>query len=87
MQNRQLRSMRWVGMAWYAGSSLVVPIAVGFLVGVWIDHRYHTEPWWTLGLGLLGIATGFVEFVKIITRLSKEQEEAERETRKEEPSN
>ena len=41
-----------------AGGQMVFWFAVGFLVGRWVDHRWHTTPWFTVGGILLGFGGG-----------------------------
>jgi F0F1-type ATP synthase assembly protein I len=37
---------------------MVFWFAVGFLVGRWVDHRWHTTPWFTVAGILLGFGGG-----------------------------
>ncbi len=41
-----------------------VSVAIGYLLGSWLDGRYDSKPWFTLGFLLLGIAAGFVSLYK-----------------------
>ena len=39
-------------------SNMTGSILVGVLVGSWIDRRYDTGPWFTVGLCFLGFGVG-----------------------------
>jgi F0F1-type ATP synthase assembly protein I len=41
-----------------AGAQMVFWFAVGFLVGRWLDHRWHTTPYLTAAGILLGFGGG-----------------------------
>jgi len=43
---------------------LVVAIAVGVGLGWWLDNRYGTRPWWTLGCTLAFLGVGFYHLIK-----------------------
>ncbi len=40
------------------GTVIMVPILVGIFAGRWLDRRFHTGLWFTLGLLLLGLVLG-----------------------------
>jgi hypothetical protein len=56
------------------GFALTGPIILGALLGIWLDARFKTSPWFTMGLLLLGIVAGFVEMIRSLNRLQREQE-------------
>ena len=41
------------------------------VIGWFIDSRFDTEPYWTLGLLLLGVVGGFVRLVSSLRRLDR----------------
>jgi F0F1-type ATP synthase assembly protein I len=46
-------------------------VLAGAVVGWLIDRRFDTEPYWTLGLLLLGVGGGFVRLVASLRRLDR----------------
>ncbi len=46
------------------GLTLVIATMIGFGLGVYVDHKFHTNPWGSLGGLLLGLASGFYTLVK-----------------------
>jgi ATP synthase protein I len=40
------------------GTAIVVPILLGIFAGRWLDRTFHTSPWFTLGLLLVGLVLG-----------------------------
>jgi F0F1-type ATP synthase assembly protein I len=58
--------MGQLGMAMELPFVLVGSIAVGGIVGYWLDQKLHTGPWLLLSLGLLGFAGGLREVLRRI---------------------
>ncbi len=50
------------------GFVLAGPIIGGFLIGWWIDQKFHTE-YWVLIIGLLGVFGGFRETFALLKNL------------------
>ena len=46
-------------------------VLAGAVIGWLIDRRFDTEPYWTLGLLILGVAGGFVRLVSSLRRLDR----------------
>ena len=46
-------------------------VLAGAVIGWFIDSRFDTEPYWTLGLLLLGVVGGFVRLVRSLRRLDR----------------
>jgi F0F1-type ATP synthase assembly protein I len=63
-----------MAIAFSVGFALTGPIILGALLGIWLDARLKTSPWFTTGLVLLGIVAGFVELIRTLNRLQREQE-------------
>lgn len=64
------------------GLELAVTMAVCVGGGYWIDQRFGTLPWGTLGGAVLGIATLALQFYRLVKTLEHEQaREAERRAR------
>ena len=59
----------WLQLARYSQLAFVLPAAtlVGWIVGAALDHWLHTTWLYLAGL-LLGIAAGFVELIRTVTR-------------------
>ena len=57
----------------YMGIGMECALAVIVMagVGLWIDHRYETQPWGILIGALLGIAGGMYLLIKTALRLGK----------------
>ncbi len=61
----------WAQMGDYASLGFMLPATtvVGYLLGVGLDHLFHTT-YLKIVFLLFGIAAGFVEFIRIVTRKS-----------------
>lgn len=46
-------------------------VLAGAVIGWLIDSRFDTEPYWTLGLLILGVVGGFVRLVSSLRRLDR----------------
>jgi ATP synthase protein I len=46
-------------------------VLAGAVVGWFIDRQFDTEPYWTLGLLILGVVGGFVRLVASLRRLDR----------------
>ncbi len=57
--------------------ALVLPssIAVGFIIGYFLDRWLKTEPWMLLSWTVLGVISGLLNLYREITRFLKEIEE------------
>ena len=65
----------WLTMARYSQLAFVLPAATvtGWLIGLLLDKWLHTTWLYLLGL-FLGIAAGFVELVRTVTKGEKSGE-------------
>ena len=57
---------RAVGPFLTLGIQFVVTILLCVYAGHWVDGKYDSSPTFTLVGGLLGIATGFYQFFKVV---------------------
>jgi ATP synthase protein I len=57
----------------YIGIFLGVAIGISVYAGRWADHRWHTDPWFTIIGLLLGVATGFNELYRVSKRALKDE--------------
>jgi F0F1-type ATP synthase assembly protein I len=62
----------WVTVARYSQLAMTLPAAtvVGWLIGYLLDRWLHTTWLYLAGL-LLGIAAGFVELIRTVTKAEK----------------
>ena len=62
----------WTRISDYAALGVTLPActAVGYYLGLWLDSVFHTSFLYIVFL-LLGIAAGFVELVRTVTKKSK----------------
>ncbi|MBI5677978.1 MAG: AtpZ/AtpI family protein [Planctomycetes bacterium] len=49
-------------------------MAGGYFLGNYLDKKLNTAPWFMLSFILLGIAGSFIEFFKLIKKLSREND-------------
>ncbi|NQT82267.1 AtpZ/AtpI family protein [bacterium] len=59
---------RYVGLIGAVGWSVVVPMALGVLLGLWLDRKFQTGSRWTLALLLLGLSVGCLNAWRTITK-------------------
>ena len=55
------------------GVTLVVATALGLGLGLWLDRTFHTSPWLTLIFLFFGIAAGFVNLFREVTRAERSE--------------
>ena len=65
---------RILGMVGSFGFTTAGAIAGGYFLGNYLDKKLNTAPWLMLSFILLGIAGSFVEFFKLIKKLSREND-------------
>ena len=72
--NSEKRSL-WIAIARYSQLAFVLPAATfaGWVLGALLDKWLHTTWLYLVGL-LLGIAAGFVELIRTVTREEKSGE-------------
>ncbi|MBM4065679.1 MAG: AtpZ/AtpI family protein [Planctomycetes bacterium] len=46
-------------------------MAGGYFLGNYVDKKLNTAPWFMLSFVLLGVAGSFIEFFKLVRKLSK----------------
>jgi F0F1-type ATP synthase assembly protein I len=54
-----------------ASWQLVGSVALGTLLGWWLDKKFATSPWLLVSGALFGIGVGFYAFFKALTALGK----------------
>ena len=52
----------------------LVPIAtaIGLFVGMWLDGKLGTKPWFAVILAIMGLAAGIVESVRILIEVNRD---------------
>jgi F0F1-type ATP synthase assembly protein I len=54
------------------GIEIAAYVAIGFMGGPWLDHRFHTTPWFTWLGYVVGIGAPVNAFVRIIRQYNKD---------------
>ena len=62
-----------VGEATGLGLSISLPMALGALIGVWLDKKFAMTPKLTLSFMVLGVFIGIYNFYLYIKRVSKKK--------------
>ena len=65
---------RILGMVGSFGFTTAGAIAGGYFLGNYLDKKLNTAPWFMLSLIILGVVASFVEFFKLIKKLSREND-------------
>jgi ATP synthase protein I len=58
---------------------LGLSVAVGALLGYWLDSVFHTAPWLTLFWLLCGVVAGFRSLVRVARKLEMEESGRDRD--------
>ena len=58
----------YVGLIGVVGWSVVVPMVLGVLLGLWLDRRHGGGSYWTLGLLVAGLILGCINAWRMITK-------------------
>lgn len=72
--------MRQILPASSIGLVFVLSIVIGALIGVWLDGKFGTKPWFTLFFLFIGIASGVRNayiFIKKAIALEKKKDDDE----------
>jgi F0F1-type ATP synthase assembly protein I len=79
---------RWVDAAWVLGMGaqgglmIALPVLAGLAVGFWLDSRFGTLPWISVGLTLIGTTVGPIVLYRWVTRSVAARLESRMEDRK-----
>ena len=65
---------RILGLVGSLGFTTAGSIAGGYFLGNYLDKKLNTAPWFMLSFIILGIAGSFIEFFKLIKKLSREND-------------
>ncbi len=65
---------RILGLVGSLGFTTAGAIAGGYFLGSYLDRKFGTYPWCMLSFIMLGIVGSFIEFFKLIKKLSREND-------------
>jgi len=71
MKKETKRSLRELAYHSSLGLSVSLSIFIGLAVGIYLDRRFETSPWCTLGFLVLGIIAGFRNIAIAIRKARK----------------
>jgi F0F1-type ATP synthase assembly protein I len=54
--------------------AMVGPPVVGLLLGMWIDNKYHTAPFWTSVCFMIGAGGGLALMIRLLLKLSRDED-------------
>jgi len=57
------------------GFQLAVAGALFLLIGIWLDGRFSTSPLWTLVGLAVGIAGGFIKFLRAVSEMEENEKQ------------
>ena len=63
---------RILGLVGSFGFTTAGAMAGGYFLGSYVDRKLNTAPWFMLSFVMLGIIGSFIEFFKLIKKLSGE---------------
>ncbi len=72
--NNKDEVFRILGSVGSFGFTTAGAIAGGYFLGSYLDKKLNTAPWFMLSFILLGITGSFIEFFKLIKKLSREND-------------
>ena len=66
----------WAQVGFYSGLGFIIPAAAvgGFGLGWYLDRRLHTSPILAIVLGIVGLAAGVIEILRILSGAEKRDE-------------
>ncbi|MGD9079163.1 MAG: AtpZ/AtpI family protein [Desulfobacterales bacterium] len=71
MKKETKRSLRELAYYSSLGLSVSLSIFIGLAVGIYLDRRFETSPWFTLIFLVIGIIAGFRNIAMVIRRTRK----------------
>jgi ATP synthase protein I len=71
MEKETKRSLRELAYYSSLGLSVALSIFIGLAVGVYLDRRFETSPWFTLIFLVIGIIAGFRNIALVIRKTRK----------------
>ncbi|MGD1969728.1 MAG: AtpZ/AtpI family protein [Desulfobacterales bacterium] len=71
MKKETKRSLRELAYYSSLGFSVALAIFIGLAVGIYLDRRFETSPWFTLIFLVIGIIAGFRNIAIVIRKTRK----------------
>ena len=71
MKKETKRSLRELAYYSSLGLSVSLSIFIGLAVGIYLDRRFETSPWFTLIFLVIGIIAGFRNIAMVIRKTRK----------------
>jgi ATP synthase protein I len=71
MKKETKRSLRELAYYSSLGFSVALAIFIGLAVGIYLDRRFKTSPWFTLIFLVIGIIAGFRNIAIVIRKTRK----------------
>lgn len=62
-----------LGMVGSFGFMMGGSVCGGYLIGSLLDNWLNTSPWLMITFIIMGLTAGFIEFFKIVKRITKEK--------------
>lgn len=77
MKDEKRNVLRWIGTLGTIGINLVVTTIIGFFIGYYLDKLLGTKPWLMFVFLIIGIITGFMNMMRILNKVIKEEEKGD----------
>jgi ATP synthase protein I len=53
------------------GIQLAVTVAAFAFLGIWLDKKFDSSPWFTIGCSFFGVFAGLYNFIKVVIKSGK----------------
>ena len=50
---------------------IALPVVAGSLIGLWLDDKYGTEPWFIISGAMVGILIATISIAKLVKKYTK----------------
>lgn len=74
MKDEKRNVLRWIATLGTIGINIVVSTIIGFFIGYYLDKLLGTKPWLMFVFLIIGIITGFMNMMRILNKVIKEEE-------------
>ena len=72
MEEKDRKLLRMLGVLSTVGLTMVFATVIGLFIGLWLDAKFGTSPWFTGLFLLLGIIAGFRNLFVYVRKSQKE---------------